>query len=107
MATVAPYMGRPGFIGKFVHGEGFSFVQWEIKKGSELTFHTHPHEQISFLLSGKLEIGPADQKVMLSPGQGIAFAGDEGHEGFAHEDCVIIDVFCPAREDFKELMNQQ
>ena len=38
------------------------------------------------------------------PGAGITFAGGEGHSGFALEDCVLIDVFCPAREDFKVLM---
>lgn len=104
MASVKEYTGRPGFIGKFVHGEGFTLARWEIKKGAELSFHTHPNEQATLLLSGKLELGTGEEKTVLTPGQGITFAGGEGHSGFALEDCVLIDVFCPAREDFKVLM---
>lgn len=104
METVRDYTGRPGFTGKFVHGEGFTLARWEIKKGSELSFHNHPHEQTTLLLSGKLEIGNGDEKTVLTPGQGITFAGGEGHGGVALEDCLLIDVFCPAREDFKILM---
>ena len=107
MATVETFTGRPGFIGKFVHSEGFTFARWEIKKGTELSFHSHPHEQLTLLLAGKLELGAGKEKVMLSPGQGIVFAGDEGHGGFAHEDCLVIDVFCPVREDFKKLQQEQ
>ncbi len=105
MATVKEYTGRPGFTGRFIHGEGFTLAQWEVKKGSELQFHTHPHEQTTMLISGRLELGTGEDKTILEPGQGIVFTGGEGHGGLALEDCVLIDVFCPAREDFKKLMS--
>jgi len=54
-----------------------------------------------------MEIGTAEHKVTLTPGQGIVFAGGEAHGGFAHEDCLVIDVFCPVREDFKKLQQEQ
>ncbi|HPE65756.1 MAG TPA: cupin domain-containing protein [Synergistales bacterium] len=107
METVEKFTGRPGFIGKFIHSEGFTFAQWEIKKGTELVFHDHPHEQTTLLLAGKMELGTADNKVTLTPGQGIVFAGGEAHGGFALEDCLVIDVFCPVREDFKKLQQEQ
>ncbi len=57
------------------------------------------------LISGRLELGTGEDKTILEPGQGIVFTGGEGHGGLALEDCVLIDVFCPAREDFKKLMS--
>ena len=102
IAAIEKFTGRPGFIGTFVHSEKATVAHWEIAKGTELAFHSHPHEQITLLFSGKLELGAGDEKVTLTPGQGIVFAGGEGHGGFAHEDCVVVDVFCPVREDFKQ-----
>lgn len=104
MAAIKEFTGRPGLIGKFIHSEGITFAQWEMKGGTELAFHTHPHEQITLLLSGKLELRSGDQIALLSPGQGLIFDGGENHGGFVHEDSLVIDVFCPVREDFKQQM---
>src|ERR1700743_2355682 len=40
---------RPGFFGKMVHGEKSTLAIWEIKKGSRLSEHSHPHEQITYV----------------------------------------------------------
>ena len=101
IATIKPFTGRPGFIGKFIHTEHATLAHWEIKAGTELVEHSHPHEQTTLLLSGKLELHASGASTMLSPCEGVVFAGGETHRGFAHEDCVAIDIFCPVREDFK------
>ncbi|MDI9371244.1 MAG: cupin domain-containing protein [Synergistaceae bacterium] len=101
MGTIEPFTGRPGFVGKFVHSERATLAHWEIAAGTELEEHSHPHEQITLLLSGKLELHAGGSSVTLSPGQGVVFPGGETHRGFAHEDCVAVDIFCPVREDFK------
>jgi len=95
METVEKFTGRPGFIGKFIHSEGFTFAQWEIKKGTELVFHDHPHEQTTLLLAGKMELGTADKKVTLTPGQGIVFAGGEAHGALAPADSLVM-ILCRA-----------
>jgi len=102
MAGIEAFTGRPGFTGKFVHSEGMTLAHWEIKGGTELTEHSHPHEQITLLLSGKMELRSGNQVAILTPGQGLVFAGGEAHGGFAHEDTVVVDIFCPVREDFKK-----
>ena len=102
-AKMAPYTGRPGFAGRFIHTEGATVAHWEIRKGTPLADHSHPHEQVTVLLSGKLELHCGGESRTLSPGQGIDFAGGEPHGGTALEDCLVMDVFCPPREDFKKL----
>ena len=101
ISAMEQYTDRPGFIGTFIHSEGATLAHWQIAKGTELALHSHPHEQISFLLSGRLDLRSGDETVHLEPGNSVVFAGDEPHSGFAHEDCVVLDVFCPCREDFK------
>ena len=90
---IEPFTGRPGFIGKFVHSERATLAHWEIAAGTELVEHSHPHEQITLLLSGKLELQAGNDRVTLSPGQGVVFPGGETHRGFAREDCVALDIF--------------
>ncbi len=81
IATIEKFTGRPGFIGTFVHSEKATVAHWEIAKGTELAFHSHPHEQITLLLSGKLELGAGDEeKVMLPPGRGSFSPGVKATE---------------------------
>ena len=45
----------PGFRGRFVHTENMTFVYWDIKAGSILPDHSHPHEQVVTVIEGELE----------------------------------------------------
>jgi len=37
----------PGFNVRFVHSENMTFAFWDIKAGSLLPEHAHPHEQVA------------------------------------------------------------
>ena len=93
---------RPGFIGRFIHSDHMSVAHWEIKKGSLLERHSHPHEQVTFILSGKILFKTAAGDVTLETGQGAVFAPEEPHEGIILEDSIVVDLFTPVREDFKD-----
>ena len=93
---------RPGFIGRFIHSEQMSVAHWEINKGSLLEKHSHPHEQLAFILSGKVLFKTAEGDVILETGQGAVFTPEESHEGVILEDSIIVDLFTPVREDFKD-----
>ena len=63
--------------------------------------HRHPHEQITFVMQGKV-------KFTLDTEERIVFAGDVLHFPSNHwhgatmldEEVVLIDIFSPIREDF-------
>ena len=59
---------RPGFFGKMVHGEKSTLAIWEIKKGSRLSEHSHPHEQITYVIDGELEMTIGGVKYLLTAG---------------------------------------
>ena len=97
---------RPGMLGTFVHGEGVTLTHWVLDKDAVLPSHSHRHEQISCVFSGKMrfETDGCEAKV-VEAGDFAVFAPNETHGGTALENSVVFDAFSPAREDFKAEMN--
>ena len=75
-------------------------VWWKIKAGAHAAAHRHPHEQIVWMLNGRMDfcIG-SDRRPMLG-GDVAVIPGNVEHEGFFAEDTEVVDVFAPPREDF-------
>lgn len=93
----------PGFEAKFIHSEKLTIAYIEIKEGSNLPTHSHPHEQVTQVLSGQLEITIEGISQILEPGLVAVIPSNAPHSGRAITDCVALDVFTPVREDFKAL----
>jgi quercetin dioxygenase-like cupin family protein len=92
----------PGFVGRFLHSNTMTFVLWEIAAGSPLPEHSHPHEQVVHLYEGEFEMTVEGVTRRMSPGTVFAIPGNARHHGVALTDCRIMDVFCPAREDYRD-----
>ena len=92
----------PGFSGKFIHTATLTLALWEIKKGSVLPLHQHPHEQVSQLVNGAFEMTVNGEYQRAIAGELITIPSNTDHEGIALTDCVIFDIFSPVREDYKE-----
>lgn len=91
----------PGFHGRFIHTENMTLVYWDIKAGSPLPEHSHPHEQVINIIEGELELKAGAEVRTMKPGQVAVLAGNVPHSGKAITDCKVIDVFYPVREDYK------
>lgn len=102
---IKKYTKRPGMTGSFVHGDSLSLTHWAMEKGAMLPLHTHPHEQITFLVSGRLQFDRGGlEPLIVESGSFVVFSPGEPHGGIALEDSVAIDAFSPVREDFKREM---
>jgi quercetin dioxygenase-like cupin family protein len=64
--------------------------------------HSHEvHEQMGFLVSGKLKYFMGGEERLLKPGDCyFAPPGVEHYVENLEETTVLMDVFCPPREDF-------
>lgn len=91
----------PGFEGRFVHTDTMTVAHWEIKGGSVLPLHDHVHEQVVNMIEGELEMTIGGETRVMTAGQTFAIPSNIPHEGKALTDCKVIDVFTPAREDYK------
>ncbi|WP_315822058.1 cupin domain-containing protein [Paraflavitalea speifideaquila] len=90
----------PGYFGRFVHGDKLTLSIVDIKKGSPLPEHHHPHEQITFVLEGELEMVIGGVKMVLTPGTTHVIPGNVPHSAIALTDCRVLDAFSPVREDY-------
>src|SRR5262249_62220339 len=74
-------------------------VFWKMKAGAHATMHQHPHEQIFWMISGKMEFNLAGEKRTCVAGDLGLIPGNTPHEAFFVEDTEGIDIFAPPRED--------
>ncbi len=90
-----------GFHGRFIHTEKTTLSFWEIEEGAILPEHSHPHEQSSIVLEGRMELTIDGQTRVYEPGLVAVIAPHIVHSGRALSACKILDVFCPVREEYK------
>jgi len=82
-------------------GERAMVVRIELKQGSEVPLHSHPHEQIGFVQSGRMRFRIGDEEKVLGPNDGYFVPGGVTHGVWAEEDTVAIDIFSPVREEYR------
>jgi quercetin dioxygenase-like cupin family protein len=85
---------------RVMSGERGMIVWWNIKAGAHAAAHRHPHEQIFWVLKGRMDFRLGDERRMCGPGDVGVIPGGVEHEGWFPEDTEVIDVFAPRREDF-------
>ena len=76
-------------------------VELHFEKGAVGAKHSHPHEQIGYIVSGRLiyqEEGCEDKE--LHTGDTYYVKPDAVHGILVLEDTVLLDIFTPMREDF-------
>src|SRR5947207_6061427 len=81
-------------------GEKGMMVWWNIKTGAHAAAHSHPHEQIVWMLKGKMDFRIGGERRAMIAGDVAVIRGDVEHEGFFSEDTEVVDIFAPPREDF-------
>jgi quercetin dioxygenase-like cupin family protein len=92
---------NPAFARQVIHGEHITVARVYLNKGCQVPEHRHPNEQMSMCVEGRLRFVLAGEEVVLGPGQNLLIPPDVPHSAEALEDAIAIDVFSPAREDWK------
>ncbi len=83
-------------------GERTLMVEIEFDKGSVVEKHAHPHEQIGYLVRGKMNLTIGDTTWEVNPGDSWVILGDVLHSAEILEPSVAVEVFSPVREDYME-----
>lgn len=91
----------PGFHGQMIHTDRLTFARWFVEAGAALPEHAHPHEQITTVIEGAFEMTVDGETRTFGPGMVAVVPGDTRHAGRAITDCWLIDVFQPARDDYR------
>jgi quercetin dioxygenase-like cupin family protein len=91
----------PGLRARIVHTERTSQSWVEIDEGATFPEHSHPHEQTVNVLDGALELTVSGTTHVLEPGAVFVIPPNAPHSGRALTRCRVLDVFSPAREDYR------
>ena len=91
----------PGYSARFIHGEQSTLAFWDIKKGSIMPVHQHPHEQITYVAEGAIDMVIGQEAFLFTRGMCHVIPPHTPHSAVAVEDCKIIDSFSPARDDYR------
>lgn len=82
------------------YSENVMTVEVYFEKGGFGTRHSHPHEQISYVVYGQVEYEIEGQTWILNQGDSIHVASNQNHSCKALEKTLLLDVFTPMRKDF-------
>ncbi|MEM6316235.1 MAG: cupin domain-containing protein [Bacteroidota bacterium] len=91
-----------GYTAKIVHTEQMTIAHVTIEAGHDLPEHHHVHEQVTNVLSGELEMTVGGETHLCTEGTVVTIPSNVPHSARALTDCFVVDVFQPARSDFKQ-----
>ncbi len=100
LSDLKPHEVIPGYHATFIHMDHMTLAYWRIEAGAEMPEHSHPHEQVANLLEGEFEMSLGGERMTLKPGVVAVIPSGIPHGGRAIQDCRILDVFHPVREDY-------
>lgn len=77
--------------------------------GHTVPMHTHPHEQIGIVYAGKASLRIGDEERLVSKGDFFRIPSNVPHGDtcIGDEPFVMLDIFCPVREDFISKLKDQ
>lgn len=62
--------------------------------------HSHPHEQLIYVVRGEIHFEQPEGKAVLHAGDSLLIPGGIEHQASAPVDSEVLDIFTPAREDY-------
>ena len=92
----------PGHHARIIHGDHMTIVYWRIDAGATVPEHSHAHEQIVNVLSGRYELTVADKPLTLDAGMVAVVPSGVRHSGRAITNAQLLDAFHPVREDYRD-----
>jgi len=90
-----PLLGR-----HFVVGQNIMLARVLLKKGCIVPEHSHPNEQLTFILQGALKFWIDGKVIVVNAGECLTIPPNMPHKAEAMEDTVDFDVFSPPRADW-------
>lgn len=76
-------------------------AEHEMVKGWAGKVHSHPHDQVVYVVKGHLRIICQETTFEIRTGDTFVVRGGVEHGASALEDSVVVDVFTPCREDYR------
>jgi quercetin dioxygenase-like cupin family protein len=97
-----PKQMLPGLIRRtLAQTKSVMLCEFTFEAHVEIPVHTHPHEQVGYVVEGHVEMTIDGQKFELKKGDSYSAPSNVPHGAFTFEPSIIVDTFYPPREDYK------
>lgn len=84
-----------------VHSGQMTVSKLALKPGAVVPLHHHENEQLSIVLRGRLRFLFPEAAIEVGAGQIMEIPPNLPHRVEVLEECDVIDMFAPPREDWK------
>ena len=102
-ATQEPAVATPDGAQRRIlsYSDNLMMVQFSFAAGAVSAWHSHPHEQIGYVVSGEIDLVMEGKgTVRLPAGSSYYVEPNVKHNIITHAPSVLLDCFTPWREDF-------
>jgi quercetin dioxygenase-like cupin family protein len=82
------------------YSQSMMLVRHLQKKGWVGAKHSHPHEQMVYVVRGRIVFESPSGQFEARTGDSFIVAGGVEHQAWALEDSEVLDFFTPYREDY-------
>ena len=94
----SPEPGLTRVVGAY--NDKLFLAEHRMEKGWIGSAHSHPHEQVVYVISGHLRVTCAGKTFDARAGDSFVVRGGLEHQASALEASHVIDVFTPCRRDY-------
>lgn len=92
----------PGVTRRAVYLDDVMLTFFDFEPGAVVPHHHHPHQQITWIVSGALEFDLAGEKRVLRAGDGVLIPPGTPHGAvILDEPCRALDTWHPVRDDYR------
>lgn len=104
LSELAPQQIWERISARSLHGELITLSVVELDPGAVVAEHSHANEQLGIVLRGRMSFRVGDERRELDAGGAWCIPANTPHEATAGPDgAVVIDVFAPPRDDWRQL----
>jgi len=105
---VRRFLLAPGVRGRPLFGDEAMLNLIDFEPGATVPLHSHPHEQLGLVLRGMQALVIDGVARELGPMEGYVLPGGVEHSAYCGPDgALVLDVFAPVREDYRERWNAE
>ena len=103
---VQSFHPEPGMLRQVLaHNQHLMLVRHFFEKGWVGARHSHPHEQLVYVVRGKIHVDVDGRVFDVGAGESFVVDGGVEHEASALEESEVLDVFTPMRDEYKALVS--
>jgi quercetin dioxygenase-like cupin family protein len=101
-STIEKVVVRQGITRRVFSGNNSMLALNEIAPGTTPNLHSHPHEQLVYIVEGDVDFVVGDQVFAMKPGDMVVVPPNVPHslKNKGSKPCLNLDVFSPIRDEY-------